>query len=124
MNQATLITGISILFVFTAIAGIILSFLGRPLNKVLFNIHKLIGLGLVVLSVIAFVRLFKIETLPEGPVKLLVFIAAISLVALIATGGLLSFDKFSGKFIVILHAISTVVAGSSLGILLFRFFKN
>jgi len=124
MNQATLITGISILFVFTAIAGIILSFLGRPLNKVLFNIHKLIGLGLVVLSVIAFVRLFKIETPPEGPVKLLVFIATISLVALIATGGLLSFDKFSGKFIVILHAISTVVAGSSLGILLFRFFKN
>lgn len=124
MNQVNLITGISILFVFTVIAGITLSFLGRPLNKMLFNIHKLIGLGMVVLSVIAFVRLFKMETLPEGPVKLIVFIAAISLTVLIATGGLLSFDKLSGKFMVVLHAFSTAIAGSSIGILLFRFFKS
>lgn len=124
MSNSTLITGISILFIITVIAGIVLSLLGRPLNTTLFNIHKLIGIGMVVLTIIAFVRLFKLDTLPEGPVKLLVVIAAISLVALIATGGLLSFDKFSGKFIVILHAISTVFAGSSLGIFLFRFFKG
>jgi len=124
MTNSTLITGISILFIITVIAGIVLSLLGRPLNTALFNVHKLIGIGMVILSVIAFIRLFKLETLPEGPVKLLVVVAAISIIALIATGGLLSFDKFSGKFIVILHAISTVVAGSSLGILLFRFFKN
>lgn len=122
MSNSTLITGVSILFIITVIAGIVLSLLGRPLNTPLFNVHKLIGIGMVVLSVIAFVRLFKLETFPKGPVKLLVVIAIISLVTLIATGGLLSFDKFSGKFIVILHAISTVVAGSSLGILLFRFF--
>jgi len=124
MTNSTLITGISILFIISVITGIILSLLGRPLNTALFNVHKLFGIGMVVLSVIAFVRLFKLETLPEGPVNLLVVIAIISLVALIATGGLLSFDKFSGKFIVILHAISTVVAGSSLGIFLFRFFKG
>ena len=124
MTNSTLITGISILFIISVITGIILSLLGRPLNTAFFNVHKLFGIGMVVLSVIAFVRLFKLETLPEGPVNLLVVIAIISLVALIATGGLLSFDKFSGKCIVILHAISTVVAGSSLGILLFRFFKN
>ena len=124
MSNTTLITGISILFIITVIAGIVLSLLGRPLNTTLFNVHKLIGIGMVILSVIAFVRLFKLESLPEGPVKLLVVIAIISLVALIATGGLLSFDKFSGKFIVILHAISTVVAGTSIGILLFRFFKG
>ncbi len=124
MSNSTLITGISILFIITVIAGIVLTLLGRPLNAVLFNVHKLIGIGMVVLSVIAFVRLFKLETLPEGPVKLLVVIAAISLIALIATGGLLSFDKFSSKFVVILHAISTLVAGTSLGILLFRIFKR
>ena len=124
MPNSTLITGISILFIITTIAGIVLSLLGRPLNTALFNVHKLIGIGMVVLSVITFVRLFKLETLPEEPVKLLVIIAVVSLIALIATGGLLSFDKFSSKFIVILHAVSTVVAGTSLGILLFRFFKN
>jgi len=124
MSNSTLITGISILFIITTIAGIVLSLLGRPLNTALFNVHKLIGIGMVVLSVIAFVRLFKLETLPDGPVKLLIVFAVISLIALIATGGLLSFDKFSSKLIVILHAVSTVVAGTSLGILLFRFFKN
>lgn len=124
MSNSTLITGISILFIITVIAGIVLTLLGRPLNAVLFNVHKLIGIGMVVLSVIASVRLFKLETLPEGPVKLFVVIAAISLIALIATGGLLSFDKFSSKFVVILHAISTLVAGTSLGILLFRIFKR
>jgi len=124
MTNSTLITGISVLFIITVIAGIVLSLLGRPLNSALFNVHKLIGIGMVVLSVIAFVRLFKLETLPEGPVKLLVIIAVISLVGLIATGGLLSFDKFSGKFIVILHSISTVIAGFSIGILLFAFLKR
>ncbi|HRW35674.1 MAG TPA: hypothetical protein P5107_11540 [Thermotogota bacterium] len=124
MTNSTLIMGISILFVTTVIAGIVLSHLGRPLNTALFSIHKLIGIGMVVLSVIAFVRLFKLETLPEGPVKIFVIIAAVSLIALIATGGLLSFDRFSGKFIVILHTISTVIAGFSIGILLFAFLKR
>src|SRR6056297_1601136 len=95
MPNSTLITGISILFITTVIAGIVLSLLGRPLNTALFNVHKLIGIGMVVFSVIAFVRLFKLETLPKGPVKLLVVIAVISLAGLMATGGLLSFDKFS-----------------------------
>ena len=123
MNNTTIVTGISILFIITVITGIVLSIPGRPLNAALFNVHKLIAIGVIILSVIAFLRLFKATTSIESPVKLLTIIAVISLIGLVVTGGLLSFDRFAGRLIVAVHAISTGTAGISLAVLLFRFLR-
>jgi len=77
----------------------------------------------IILSVIAFLRLTKATTV-EGPPKLLILITVISLIGLVATGGLLSFDRFAKLIIVVLHGILAGTAGISIILLLFKHFKK
>jgi len=83
-----------LLFLLILAFGFWLMKTGRPYNGLLFNAHKLIALGAVVVAVIQFAKTF---TLANSPALTIVFliIAAIGIIALFVSGALLSADKLN-----------------------------
>jgi len=84
----------AIAFVLTVGTGIWLSRLGKPLNGVLFTIHKLIALGAVIAAAIPLY-----SALRSAPAPALAFVllgaGGLGIVALFATGALLSLNPSS-----------------------------
>ncbi|MFO7827658.1 MAG: hypothetical protein R6V23_03475 [Bacteroidales bacterium] len=106
MTVQLTISGIT--FIFILISGIWLSKLGKPYGTILFTIHKLIALAFMVYVFIISKNLFKTI---ELNLVMWVFIiaAAISVILIIATGGILSNQEDVKNSLVIVHKISTVV---------------
>lgn len=106
MAAQLIISGI--IFIFILISGIWLSNLGKPYGTILFTIHKLIALAFIVYVFIISKKLFK--TL-ELNLALWIFIvgAAISVILIIVTGGILSNNEDVKNSLVIVHKISSVV---------------
>ena len=106
------------LFVLTVAAGFWVSKTGKPYNTGIFTLHKLLALAAVVLTTIAIVKLLKIT--PSQPLILaLIVLAAISVIALFATGALMSIQKTAGSAWLLIHRVAPfVLAGSSVSAVL------
>lgn len=93
--------------------GFWLSNIGKPYNGLLFNIHKLIALGAVVLAVI---QLTKIPNLLMPPSLVL---AALSVIALFVSGALMSAGKLDYALMLTIHRIglATLIIGRALALL-------
>ena len=96
-------TGILILF--TIISGIWLSKLGRPLNVVIFAIHKIIALLTTILTVIIIYQLQKNIKLSNVELILIAVTGLIFLIALIS-GALLSFEKPVNLILLTIHKLT------------------
>jgi hypothetical protein len=98
-----------IAFLFTLIFGFWLSNSGKPYNGVLFNFHKLMALGAVILTT---VQIYKIISPMETQTLtiLLIVLVGLSVVVLFATGAFMSLEKFNYGFIVFIHRVSPVLA--------------
>ena len=97
-----------ILFVLTVAFGFWLSHIGRPYNGLLFNIHKLIALGAVILAV---VRLASIPR-PVNSFALIVsllVIAAVCVIALFVSGALMSAGKLDYALMLTIHRVAPVL---------------
>jgi hypothetical protein len=94
-----------ILFALTLAFGFWLSHAGKPYNGLLFNAHKLIALGAVVLAVV------RLASLPR-PVNSfaliagLLVIAAVCVVALFVSGALMSAGKLDYAVMLTIHNIA------------------
>jgi hypothetical protein len=99
-----------IAFILTLAFGVWLSRMGKPYNGVIFNIHKLCALAAVILTA---VQIYRALTLPGGlqtlPIVLIV-LAVACVVALFASGALMSLDKWSYKTLLALHQVSPTLA--------------
>jgi len=84
----------AIAFVLTVGTGIWLSRLGKPLNGVLFTIHKLIALGAVIAVSVPLYSVLRSAPAPALALVLL-SVGAVGSVALFATGALLSLNPSS-----------------------------
>lgn len=110
------------LLLFTLVSGFWLSHTGRPLNGLLVTLHKLIALASVVTSGIQLARLMKIASPGLGTVFLV--IAAVNVLALFATGALLSQVKPAAKIVLRIHQIAPVLLVVSLVVSIVLFFTN
>jgi peptidoglycan/LPS O-acetylase OafA/YrhL len=99
------------LFLLTIISGMILSQSNRPLNIGLVTVHKLIAAGSIVLLGMVINQLFKTVD-SKGVVELsLTIIGAMSFLALIATGALLTREEMELPGVVLtIHRAGPVVA--------------
>lgn len=80
---------------------------GKPYNGLLFNLHKLIALGTVILTAMAVYQALKvIDT--SATIILLLIIAALSGIALFASGALMSAGKGEYRVMKLIHNISPV----------------
>ena len=114
MNIAGILLPAGILFVITVGFGFWVSWIGKPYHALLFNIHKLVALGGVILGSI---RIFKLDPLAEFPLLVvgLLGVAAVCVITMFATGAVMSIKEEETRLVKTIHQISpfliTVLVG-------------
>jgi hypothetical protein len=98
-----------VLFVLSIASGIWLSNMGRPLNTVIFTVHKLIALAFAVFTGILVFNLLKtVQT--EFIIVILVIFSGLFILSLFVSGGFLSIEKPVNKIILNIHRIMPVLS--------------
>jgi hypothetical protein len=97
-----------ILFLLTLVFGFWLSHAGKPYNGLLINVHKLIALSVVVLMIFQLSKILK-STDPVALITVLLIVAAVCVVAVFASGGLMSAGVLDYSLMLIIHRVSTPV---------------
>jgi hypothetical protein len=105
----------AILFLLTLLFGFWLSRMGKPYNGALFNIHKLIALGTVVLAGIQVFDLLK-GTNPQFLVVVLFAATGLCVAALFASGAFMSLGKFNYEITLVVHQVAPVLALIAIGL--------
>ena len=95
-------------FLLTIASGIWLSKLGRPYSTLVFNMHKLIALGFMVFTFITSRAMFK-EININSFMWILIVIAAISVITVLISGGILSIKEQVTAWLVMIHKISSAL---------------
>lgn len=98
-----------ILFVLTLGFGLWLSLSGKPYNGWLFNIHKLLALGAVILAGLQVYALMKAAPLAIGPI-LLAVAAALGVVALFFSGAMLSIGRMDHALALTIHRVGLALS--------------
>lgn len=98
-----------IVFLLTLGSGVWLSHAGKPLNPIIFNIHKLIALGAVVATALQIYSALK-STEPQALLIALISLIGVCVVALFATGALMSMNKPAHNMLLTVHNIAPFVA--------------
>ena len=97
-----------IVYLLTLASGVWLSYEGRPLNSMIFTIHKLIAVAAVILTVRQVYQLIK-----NGNVEWLLITAlaviGFCVVALVATGALMSLGRPAYDLLHRIHQVGLVV---------------
>ncbi len=113
MESQTLVTGLG--FVLTVALGIWLSRVGKPYNGLLFNIHKLVALGTVIVALVtlySFSASVSMTALPLGALVL----TGLLVVILFVSGALLSLGKLDYALTKMVHIVAlplvTIAAGT------------
>jgi len=108
-----------ILLALTLVFGFWLSRAGKPYNALLFNIHKLIALGAVILAVIQLTKIPGLLT-PFSLLAVGLLLTALAVIALFVSGALMSAGKLSYGLMLTLHrlGLAALVLGSALALAL------
>ena len=112
----------AVLMVLTLIFGFWVSRMGKPYNGFLFNIHKLLALGTVVVLVIQLVPVLR--SAPASPQVIAVLaVAVICTLALFAGGALMSMGKSDYALQLAIHRIAPPVLVISLALVVYELVK-
>lgn len=98
----------ALIFMLTVAFGFWLRKKGKPYNGLLFNVHKLLALGNVIITAMVVSRMAENMHMPIAMVVLL-FLAALSVIALFGTGALMSIEKLDYSLVRMIHRISIAV---------------
>jgi hypothetical protein len=101
-------------FLVTVAFGFWLSKLGKPYNGLLFNFHKLIALATVILAGLAVYQTLKVLDVAVT-IFLLLVLAAFSVIALFATGALMSAGKGEYSVMKQVHNLSPFILAITMG---------
>ncbi len=107
-----------IAFILTLVFGFWLSHVVKPYNALLFNVHKLIALSAVVVTVVQLVKLLKGADALALVIVLLV-VAALCVIALFASGALMSMGKLDYTLMLTVHRVAPVVLVIAMVIVMF-----
>lgn len=115
MNTISGFLGPGISLLLTLSFGLWLSRVGRPYNGILFNVHKLIALGTVIVtSMRVYESLDGVET--PSLLIILVVVAAICVATLFASGAFLSIGTLDYQTMKIVHNIALVLFVVAVGL--------
>lgn len=103
------IIGTGLLFLFTIVSGIWLSNSGKPLNTLIFTIHKLIALAAVIFTAIVIHNLLKnVEV--KIIILTLIILTGLFVLVLFISGALLSLGKSVNNIILTIHRVMPILA--------------
>ncbi|REG10982.1 hypothetical protein [Pelolinea submarina] len=108
--STTKIVAAGVLGVFTLISGVIVTGAGRPLNSLYFNVHKIIAVVMIVLLAAVTVQLIKAGYALSMLQVLVIAAAAALFLALVATGGMLSFERSWPAVVLRIHQIASLLS--------------
>ena len=100
---------IGLLYIIVFASGYVLTQTAKPYGALLLTLHKLIALGAVVLAVVRLVQASRIAPLEATTIIATVF-TGIAIVALFATGAILSLEKPAASAVRLIHHVSPYVA--------------
>jgi hypothetical protein len=106
MMTRFVIPGIALLL--TLVFGFWLSNAGKPYNGLLFNVHKLIALGAVVLTAVQLYKALK-GMEPETLIIMLILVAGLCVAASFITGALMSIRKGANDLLRVIHNVAPVL---------------
>ena len=98
-----------IVFLLTLASGVWLSRSGKPLNTAIFTVHKLIALAAVIATALQTYNALK-SAEPQAFLIALLILAGLCVVALFATGALMSMNKPGDGILRTVHNIAPFVA--------------
>ncbi len=102
MNARLIGSGVAFLVIF--LTGFALANSEKPLNSLLLNVHKLIGLGVLILLVVTVLQSRQITPLDTTLVAVTMAAVLLFLVTIV-TGGLLSIEAEMPRFVHIIHLV-------------------
>ncbi len=97
----------------TLVFGFWLSWVGKPYNSLLFNLHKLIALGGVVLTGIHFSKTLHA---PDWLLVVLLLVLVLCALVLFISGGLLSAGKLDYQIMKVVHNLALAFLLASLAL--------
>lgn len=95
-------------FILAVAFGVWVSVSGKPYNAVLFNVHKLIALGGVILTGIAMYHTLKGLASPALYIAL-VAVVGLSVIALFFSGAMMSAGKVRHDLMLAIHRVALIV---------------
>ncbi len=108
-----------IIFLVTLASGFWLSSLGKPYNGIIFNLHKLVALAVVIVTAIQVTKTLKLAADPQALVVILLVLAGACIVALFATGALLSLGKLEYGLMLFIHRAALILLPVSMAGMLY-----
>ena len=96
-------------FVITVLSGILLSNAGRPLNSLIFTVHKLVAVATMILTAVSVRGLYRSVDI-QALYPALIVVTVLFFVALLVSGALLSFDKLALAATLRVHQIAPLLA--------------
>jgi len=107
----------AVLFILVIASGFWVTRSGKPYHTGIFTLHKLAALATVVLTVINLTKLVKVMP-AQSIIILMIIIAGLSVIALFATGALMSIQKDLNKAWVWVHRVGVLLlAGSGMSLI-------
>jgi hypothetical protein len=116
IQQNILLSGI--FMAITIVVGIWLGQSGKPYNNFILTIHKLIALVNIVFAVFLFINIYKTATVGSFLI-LLTISAGLSILALLATGAIMSIKKASTTLLRVIHILATILVSASAIVILY-----
>lgn len=111
--------GINIgLIIITIIVGFFLHKTGKPYSTAMLAVHKLLTVGFTIFITLMVLQVLKLQS-PDALFTWVLVLSAVSLAGLLASGGMLSTDKFFDAALWI-HRICTGVFVVSIAIMLWQ----
>lgn len=98
------------LFCVSIIAGIWLSKYGKPVNAILFNLHKLSALAFSLYTLVSIFQFAKEYTFPPLIIGLLAS-GGFCILTLFLSGAFLSFERPAPAFVHLIHKIAALLLG-------------
>jgi hypothetical protein len=95
----------AILLLLTLGFGLWVSLTGKPYHSALFNVHKLAALAAAILATLRVVQVLKLVH-PQALLIALLALAGLSVLALFATGAMLSIGTSPYRLILIIHRVA------------------
>jgi hypothetical protein len=91
---------------------------GKPYNGILFNTHKLIALGDVVITSMQIYRVSK-SMEPQALITMLIVVAGLGVVSLFATGALMSAGKLPYNTMLTIHRIALILTTLAMALMVY-----
>jgi hypothetical protein len=107
-----------ILFLLTLASGVWLSHSGKPLNTIIFTLHKLIALAAVIVTAIQVYKILHNTEIHSLLISLIIFIG-LCVLALFATGAMMSIGKPAYHLQLTIHKVAQFLVAISLAVMVF-----